>query len=148
MNSMDADIPQEIYDELLRLATQLKEVAMEGNPETTAEHYEQLKDYCLAQIDEDRDYAFIWETLGDFTDDFDGAVKYYERALEISARDGEPDYSVLIALGERYLDNGQKDMARSYLSAGLKKAFSENDEEMILRADDLLNELSGEQPAN
>ena len=142
MKSMDAQVPQEIYDEILRLATQLKDVAMEGNPETAAAYYEQLKDYCFEQIDQGQEYAFIWEMLGDFTDDMDGALKYYERAMEICQRDGEPDYSVLIAIGERYLDNGQNEMARSYLTAGLKKAFAENDEDMILRADDLLNEMA------
>ena len=144
----DAHVPQDIYDEIYRLASQLKDIAMEGNPETTSAYYEQLKDYCMEQVDQGNEYAFIWEMLGDFTDDFDGAIKYYERALEVCKRDDEPDYSVLIAIGERYLDDGQKDAARAYLTAGLKKAFAESDEDMILRADDLLNELADGPPAD
>src|SRR3990172_239991 len=139
---MPTGVPEEVYDEVYRLAMLITESVAEADEEAEEFYYEQIRSYCLNEIDSGRELAFLWETLGDFTRDHETAMKYYERALEVAERNVAPSHSILISMGERYLQEGRRDLAKEYLTAGLKQAFYAEDGEMIARADEALHRLS------
>ncbi|HTT08526.1 MAG TPA: hypothetical protein VMH34_07030 [Gammaproteobacteria bacterium] len=138
---MPEPLPQYIHDRIFDLATAMKDASERGDPAMTEECYEEMRDYCLALIDEGRECAFLWETLGDFTREDDQALQFYERALSCAEHDKEAVHDILIAMGERYSDKKSYALARELLSRGLRLAFAAGDTDMAARADVLLGEL-------
>ncbi|MGQ0657100.1 MAG: hypothetical protein ACT4NU_03240 [Chromatiales bacterium] len=137
-------MPEEVYEEVYRLATLIAQAVSEADDEAEEFYYEQLRDYCLKEIDADRELPFLWETLGDFTREHRTAMRYYERALEVAERDSAPSHSILIAMGERYVLDGNRTLGREYLEAGFRQAFSVGDAEMSARADNALHRLTSD----
>lgn len=136
-----ATLPEYIVNRIVTLATEMKDASLAGDADQIDERYEELKDYCFELIDEGKECAIIWETLGDFTREEDAALEYYQQALAVAERDGESTHSVLIAIGERHADSGRVELARDFLGRGLQAAFAAGDPEMVARADTLLSEL-------
>jgi hypothetical protein len=136
-----AALPDYIVNRLVELATDLKDASLGDDPVLAEECYEELKDYCFDLINEGKECALVWETLGDFTRDGDSALEYYAQALAVADRDGEPTHSILIAIGERHSDSGRLDLARDFLGRGLHGATVAGDQDMLVRADILLAEL-------
>jgi tetratricopeptide (TPR) repeat protein len=138
---MREPLPDYVHERLYDLAAAMTEAHESGSAEAEEELYEELRDYCLALIDEGKEHSHLWETLADFTPDDEQALEYYERALVAAERDEAPIQGIVIGLGERHASLEHFGEARELLTRGLHLAIEAGDSAMATRADVLLNEL-------
>ncbi len=138
---MREDLPEYVHARLYDLAVAMKDAHEAGSPELLEELFEEMREYCLALVEEGREHAVLWETLGDFDPDNDQALEYYDQALRVAERDELPIQSILIGMGERHSALEHYEEARDLLRRGLHLAAEAGDSEMMTRADILLSEL-------
>jgi hypothetical protein len=108
-------IPKDIYDRIHELAIDLANATIAEDRVLTETHYATLHAYCDEQAQRGRDCSFLWETLGDFTDDPEQSIIYYRRALALARRDREPVHTILLALGRTYFEQHQFSLAATTL---------------------------------
>lgn len=135
------DLPEHVHARLYDMAMAMKDAHEADNVEELEEVFEEMREYCLALVDEGKEHPHLWETLGDFAPDNDQALEYYERALMLAERNELPTHSILIGMGERHAAMDNIDEARELLKRGLHLAAEANDSEMLARADVILSEL-------
>jgi tetratricopeptide (TPR) repeat protein len=138
---MREELPEYVHARLYDLAMAMKDAHDAGSAELVEELYEEMQGYCLALINEGKEHAHLWETLGDFSPDNDQALEYYDQAMMVAERDELPIQSILIGMGERQSALEHYEEARELLKRGLHLAAEAGDSEMVTRADILLSEL-------
>ena len=85
-------------------------------------------------------YAVV-ETLADFTENKQEAVRLYQEALEMSQPD-DPRYMILISMAEAMTRLGHKEKAKITALNGLREALNNEDYFYISEAESLLKELN------
>jgi hypothetical protein len=70
-----------VYKQVHTLAENLMAAVHRKKQSRFDECYAELKQVCEEHEDTDKDHPVQWETLADFTDDFDLAISLYEKAL-------------------------------------------------------------------
>ena len=135
------DLPEHVHARLYDLAMAMKDAHEADDVETLEEAFEEMREYCLALVEEGKEHPHLWETLGDFSPDNDQALEYYERALMLAERNELPMHSILIGMGERQAALDNVDEARDLLKRGLHLATEAGDADMLARADMILSEL-------
>ncbi len=121
------DIPQDIYDRVLELmvsivnATAVDDSVMEGILK------QQLLDYCQEQTAAGHGSGFLWEAIGDVTQDPGEKMVHYQRALTYALHNREPTHTVLLEIGKLYAEAGETEKARIHYESALREAIERGD---------------------
>jgi tetratricopeptide (TPR) repeat protein len=109
--------------------------------------YEQLRAFYEDQAKQGTLHPFIVESLADYTEDRQEALRLYRQALAISEPD-EPRYTILISMAERLIDVGQREQAEACLREARAEAEDCEDSEYVAEADRVLRDLVAEPGAS
>ncbi|MGH8054779.1 MAG: hypothetical protein ACREP4_12760 [Stenotrophomonas sp.] len=133
------NIPADIHERVVELTNAIIHAGQSGDAEAGESRYQELSDYCDAVAADGRDHPFLWETLGDFTDDDHDAIGLYLRALPLAISANAADYaaSICLAVAERHSNLDAFDAARDY--AQQAAAFASSTDDAPLRA--LINQF-------
>jgi hypothetical protein len=100
--------------------------------------YQELKDFYDEQVASGHWHPYLTESIGDFTDDAEISLEYYERALTEARLLNEPTHTILIFMARRLLELGQLERARICLEEGRAEAVRRADDDYVQEADELL----------
>lgn len=81
-----------VYKEVLYLAKELMSCAHKKDQAGFDAFYAELQQLCDENDGTDKDHPVQWETLGDFTDDLEEAIKIYDKALVKALAINSKDY--------------------------------------------------------
>lgn len=127
-------IPADIHQRVVDLTNAMIDAGQSGDVERAESLYGELSRYCESVAAEGRDHPFLWETLGDFTDDDRDAIDIYLRALPLASAANAADYaaSICLAVAERHSNLDELERARSY--ALQADTFARSTDDLPLRA--------------
>lgn len=137
----NSTIPEDIYDQVGELVHDIVDAVYAENPELIAECYEALRKYCIKQKLRGKNHPFLPETLADFTEDHNKAIRLYKEAIELAEQTDNQTHGILLSLAERYRELGLTSEEKTCLEAAYKDALSTGDEEDIEKAETLLKEF-------
>lgn len=135
-----------IYKKVHELATNLMEAARKEDQEQFDQLYSELKGLCKENEGSDKDHPVQWETLADFTEDLEGAVIIYQKALVLAEDIGSGDFgsSIGFSIATLQLELGQKDAALASLEKARLACLDIEDKELKAEIHDLLTELKSQ----
>ena len=134
-----------IYKHVHSLAKDLMQAVHRKNQVSFDQHYAELKQVCEDNEDSDKDHPVQWETLADFTDDFDLAISIYEKALLKAEAINSKDFlsSVAFAIASLQVELGDKASAIEHLKNAKINSNKIADKDLKAEIEDLLVELNG-----
>ena len=134
-----------IYKHVHSLAKDLMQAVHRKNQVNFDKYYAELKQVCEDNEDTDKDHPVQWETLADFTDDFDLAISIYEKALLKAEAINSKDFlsSVAFAIASLQVELGNKESAIEHLKNAKINSNKIADKELKAEIEDLLVELNG-----
>ncbi|TMM46340.1 tetratricopeptide repeat protein [Colwellia ponticola] len=108
-----------IYKQVHTLAKELMHAVNRKNQLRFDECYAELKQVCEDNEDTDKDHPVQWETLADFTDDFDLAISIYEKALAKAQAINSKDFlsSIAFAIASLQVELGDTASAIKHLES-------------------------------
>jgi hypothetical protein len=133
-------IPKAVYERVLQLAIDIVNGTHDRRSTEAINAYRRMRRYCLANLRPELCRAFLLETLADFTTSRSLSISYYRRALRFARTDGDQCHTILVALGERYLEGHQRRSAVRCFTEALGDARRCRDTENIRAASVLLKE--------
>lgn len=133
-----------LYKMVLNLAGELVDAAQRKNQTRFDALYAELKALCIENESTDKDHPVQWETLADFTDEFEDAVLLYEKALAKAVAINAKDYmsSIAYSIATMQIELGQTDAAITSLENAKVSANKIADKELKTEIDELLEKLS------
>ncbi|NRB38881.1 MAG: tetratricopeptide repeat protein [Pseudomonadales bacterium] len=134
-----------LYKKVQTLAADLIDAAEQENDSAFEKFYAELKLLCEEnEADEHKNHPVQWETLADFTEDFDDALVIYEKALELSHVRKTRDYSASIQYAMALLlkDMDKKTEALERITLAQASANKIDDPELQREIIQLLKSLS------
>ncbi|WP_372843687.1 tetratricopeptide repeat protein [Psychrobacter sp.] len=136
-------INTKIYKSVYTLAEKLLEADRKGHQEAFNWLYGELKAVCVDNENTDKDHPEQWETLADFTADFDEALVIYDKALEKAKAINSKDHlsSIAFSMAVIQVELGQKDTAITSLQNAKITANKIEDKEFKAEIDELLTKL-------
>lgn len=136
-------INTKLYKAVYSLAEKLMEADRKGNKAEFDALYVQLKAICTANENTDKDHPEQWETLADFTEDFDAALALYEKAMGKAQAIHAKDHlaSIGLSMARLQAELGQTQAAISSLEAAKVNANKLEDKELKAEIDTLLERL-------
>ncbi|MQX51978.1 tetratricopeptide repeat protein [Alcanivorax sediminis] len=136
-------INTKIYKAVYSLAEKLMEADRKGNKAEFDSLYGQLETICTDNENTDKDHPEQWETLGDFTEDFDAALALYEKAMGKAKAINAKDHlaSIGLSMARLQAELGQTQAAISSLEAAKVNANKLEDKELKAEIDALLEQL-------
>ncbi|MBE0406122.1 tetratricopeptide repeat protein [Psychrobacter sp. AOP22-C1-22] len=139
-------INTKIYKAIYTLAEDLLEADRRGNQEAFDALYAELKAICTDNENTDKDHPEQWETLADFTEDLEGALVIYEKALAKATAMSSKDHmsSIAFSMAVLQLEMGEKDTAINSLQNAKITANKIEDKEFKVEIDELLAKLLAE----
>jgi len=134
-----------IYKHVHSLAKDLMQAVHRKNQVSFDQHYAELKQVCEDNEDTDKDHPVQWETLADFTDDFDLAISIYEKALLKAQAINSKDFlsSVAFAIASLQVELGDTKSAIEHLKNAKINSNKIADKDLKAEIEDLLVELNG-----
>ena len=138
-------INTKIYKAVYGLAEQLMEADRKGNKGEFDSLYAQLQAICTENENTNKDHPEQWETLADFTEDLEEALKGYEKALAKAEKINSKDHlsSIAFSMAKLHVDLGQTDAAIRKLEEAKVSANKIEDKELKAEIDELLEGLLG-----
>ena len=135
-----------IYQSVYILAEELLEANNRGNQPAFDELLATLKSICLDNEGTDKDHPVQWETLADFTEDYDEALTLYQKALDKATQINSKDYMSSIAFSMAVLQKelGQIEAAIENLKNAKITSNKIEDKALKNEIHDLLAELTSE----
>jgi hypothetical protein len=132
-----------IYKSVHSLAEKLMDAANKEDREVFDTLYAELKNICIDNENTDKDHPVQWETLADFTEELEGAVAGYAKALDKSIAINSKDHmsSVAFSMATLQIELGQTDAAIKNLQDAKISANKIEDKELKLEIDELLETL-------
>ena len=136
-------INTKIYKSVYTLAEKLLEADRKGHQEAFNWLYDELKAICVDNENTDKDHPEQWETLADFTADFDEALIIYEKALKKAKAINSKDHlsSIAFSMAVIQIELGQKEAAITSLQNAKITANKIEDKEFKVEIDELLAKL-------
>ncbi|MBQ4832363.1 tetratricopeptide repeat protein [Pseudoalteromonas sp. MMG010] len=133
-----------IYKSVHTLAESLMLAAQKKNQKQFDLLYSQLKKICVENDNTTKDHPVQWETLADFTDDYDEALTIYEIALNKAMAINNKDHlsSIAFAMAGLQIELGQKDKALKNLNDAKISANKIQDKELKTDIAALLSSIS------
>lgn len=120
------------------------DAANNENKEKFDSLYAELKAICSENENTHKDHPEQWETLADFTEDLEEAVKGYAKALNKALAINSKDHmsSIGYSMAKLQLELGQTDIAIKTLQDAKISANKIIDKELQAEIDELLETLS------
>ncbi len=115
-----------VYKEVHRLAKALMTAAQKKDQASFDGHYTKLKQLCELHDGSDKDHPVQWETLGDFTDDFDLAISIYDKALSKAKAKNAQEYMASIGYSVALLKVELGDTQAALVSLQQAKTNAQN----------------------
>jgi hypothetical protein len=138
-----SNIPSDIYERVRELVTAIVNASEVGDNVLVTTHQQTLRDFYDEQTNLGRVHPFLTESVADYTEDANEAVRLYQLALA-QAREypDEPLHTKMICLAEELIDLGRVELAEAYLRDGRAEAVRAGDTDWIENADRLLQRLA------
>jgi len=132
-----------IYKQVHTLAKDIMQAVHRKNQIRFDECYAQLKKVCEDNEGSDKDHPVQWETLADFTDDFDLAIAIYEKALVKAEAINSKDFlsSVAFAIASLQVELGDKASAIEHLENAKINSNKIADKELKIEIEEMLETL-------
>lgn len=131
-------IPPDMYDRVRDLALAITNASEAGDERCQSAQCQALRGYFEEQTALGRGHPFLTETLADYTEDAEEAVRLYELALAQSRTwPEEPTHTKLISLAERLAELGRRQAAAAKLRQGRAEAVQRADSWWVEEADRL-----------
>lgn len=139
-------INTKIYKAVYELSEKLMAADKQGNRDDFDALYAELKAICTDNEDTDKDHPEQWETLADFTEDFEAALIGYEKALEKAKAINSKDHlsSIAFSMATLQIELGRTDAALKNLQDAKVSANKIDDKEFKIEIDTLLATLLAE----
>mgnify|MGYP000055952063 CR=1 FL=1 len=136
-------INTKIYKAVYGLSEQLMEADKQGNKAAFDALYTELKAICTDNEDTDKDHPEQWETLADFTEDFESALAGYNKALVKAKAINSKDHlaSIAFSMATLQIELGQTDAAIKNLQDAKVSANKSDDKAFKIEIDQLLASL-------
>lgn len=133
-----------IYKAVHSLAEKLMAAANRNDDKTFGSLYAELKAICVDNESTDKDHPVQWETLADFTEDYDEAIAGYEKALAKATEINSKDFmsSIAFSMARLQIELGLTEAAKENLQAAKISANKIEDKELKSEIHDLLESLS------
>ena len=134
-----------LYKKVQNLAADLMQAAETENDAEFEKLYTELQTLCQEnESDEHKNHPVQWETLADFTEDFDQALVIYEKALAVSHLWKTRDYnaSIQYAMALLLSDMDRKSEALERVTLAQASANRIEDAELQREISQLLKSLS------
>jgi hypothetical protein len=130
-------IPPEIYDRVLKLATQMTNATETNDLRAYWLHHNELRAFCESKAATGIEHPFLWESLADFTDDDQVAIELYAKGLRQAAGVDAAPYraSIRFAVAQRHKKIGNVQLAWQF-------ALEANEEAKLLDDLDLRTGIS------
>ena len=134
-----------IYTQVHALAEDLMDAVRKKDKTRFDEYYAELKKVCDDNEDSEKDHPVQWETLADFTDDFDLAISLYDKALVKAEAMNSKDFrsSVAFAIATLKVELGETDSAIEYLEKAKISSNKIADQDLKDEINSLLEKLTG-----
>lgn len=122
-----------IYKRVHSLAESLMKAVDKNDQVTFDTLYSELKKICLEYEGQEKDHPVQWETLADFTEDYEEAALLYRKALKLAEKIDSNDFcsSIGFSLSSMLLELGETEQAVEQLKA--TKLRCENIEDKSLK---------------
>ncbi|MBV1875211.1 MAG: hypothetical protein KUG50_01145, partial [Cycloclasticus sp.] len=136
-------INTKIYKSVYGLSEKLMIAANKDNREAFELLYAELKAICIDNENTDKDHPEQWETLADFTEELEGAVAGYAKALKKAIAIDSKDHmsSIALSMATLQVELGQTDAAIKNLQDAKASANKIEDNELKVEIDELLEAL-------
>lgn len=136
-------INTKIYKSVYGLSEKLMIAANKDNREAFELLYTELKAICIDNENTDKDHPEQWETLADFTEELEGAVAGYAKALKKAIAIDSKDHmsSIALSMATLQVELGQTDAAIKNLQDAKASANKIEDNELKVEIDELLEAL-------
>ena len=134
-----------IYTQVHALAEDLMDAVRKKDKVRFDEYYAELKKVCDDNENSEKDHPVQWETLADFTDDFDLAISLYDKALVKAEAMNSKDFrsSVAFAIATLKVELGETDSAIEYLEKAKISSNKIADQDLKDEINSLLEKLTG-----
>ena len=122
-----------LYKRVYQLAQQLLACAENEQMDLFNQYYQTLESLCLEnESDSHKNHPVQWETLADFTEDFDQAMSLYEKALSVAETRKAVDYSASITFSMASLRQTEQRFDEALKLADKAAAYAEkvNDQQL------------------
>lgn len=132
-----------IYKAVHGLAEKLLAATNQNNQTTFDALYEELKAICEEHDNTDKDHPVQWETLADFTEDYEEALALYAVAFKKAEAIDSKDFmtSISFAMASLQDELGHKDKAFEHLQIAKQCSEKIEDEELKREIHKLLKTL-------
>ena len=136
-------INTKLYKSIYKLAEELLEADRIGDQQAFDGFYAELQAVCNDNDNTDKDHPEQWETLADFTGDYNEALVRYEKALEKATAVNSKDHmsSIGFSMAVVQIELGQTDAAIQSLQNAKISANKIEDKELKAEIDVLLASL-------
>ena len=136
-------INTKIYKAVYNLSEKLMQAAKDENREAFDTLYAELNAICTDNENTDKDHPEQWETLADFTEELEDAVKGYEKALEKAIAINSKDHmsSIGFSMATLQIELGQIGAAIKNLQAAKISANKIRDKDLKEEIDELLETI-------
>ncbi|CAA0095518.1 Uncharacterised protein [BD1-7 clade bacterium] len=135
-----------IFEQVHSLATDMLAAAESENSEQFSRLYQELQSICFDnEDDESKNHPVQWETLADFTEDAEEALRHYKKALGFADEIGAKDYKASICYAQAMLlaDEERLDEARSAIEEAQEYSNGLSDQELLDDIAELSKALEG-----
>jgi len=121
-----------LYTKVLALAKGLMEAAEKNNEPFFYRQYDQLKVLCEENEKGRKNHPVQWETLADFTEETEDAIRYYDKALELAEGISAHDYIASICCSKATMlrECGEREKALEAVLYAEEHALKEDDKEL------------------
>ena len=136
-----------LYKKVHELALALLDYSEKEQPELFSERYQALKALCYEhEDDEHKNHPLQWETLADFTEDRDEAMRFYQKALGYGEERQASDYcaSIRYAMAQLAAEASKPELAKEHIAAAKTHMANVNDAQLAEEIQALADTLSAE----
>lgn len=132
-----------IYKRVHTLAEDLMSAVQKKDQKRFDLCYKNLQQVCEENENSNKDHPVQWETLADFTDDFELAIKFYDKALIKAEAINSKDFlsSIGFSIATLKIELGDKSSAIEYLEKAKTDCNKIVDKALKAEIHDLLTEL-------
>lgn len=136
-------INTKLYKSIYKLAEELMEADRIGDQPAFDGFYAELQAICTDNENTDKDHPEQWETLADFTADYDEALVRYEKAMSKATAINSKDHqsSIAFSMAVIQIELGQTQAAIESLQNAKITANKIEDKEFKVEIDELLASL-------
>ncbi len=129
-----SSIPRDTYERVLQLACDIVNASATNDRAASKAALQRLRRYWQRQEAIGRCHPFLPETVADMSGTPRGRIALYRYALRLARRINEQRYTILLSLGEVYLERGDRAAATRCFRAAHDNALLHGNREAIADA--------------